>query len=363
MTEDNKCTLVGQLKMEKVQQTLNEVLLKLEKMNSIETKLTGISTQITGIDGRLSTLEGRTTSLEGQYAQLAPNTEKVNELEQSVTFLSEKYEEMKKASEAQKTWFEEASRNIGLATAETIMLKARIEDLQNSLEQEKIARNTESQYWKTCLNLKLCGIPIQPGEEIRTSSPTNPVTRSVVERICQAAQINLPPGALDVCHRLGNDTTSPIILRFSGKGARYSFFNQRHKLKAITSNDVDFNGLPQIQPPNGERGGPGGRRGGRRGGRHGDRHGGQQRQQTTIPTTGSKIYIQEHLTNFNRSLLKATKTMLDGKFQFPGYIMHGEVRCKIAENADYDVIRCASDIQNMMEKHGIEKDSTILAEI
>ena len=351
--------------MEKVQETLNEVLLKLEKMNSIETKLTNISTQITGIDGRLSTLEGRTTSLEGQYAQLTPQTEKVNELEHSVAFLSAKYEEIKKESEAQKTWFEEAKRNIGLTTAETIMLKARIEDLQNSLEQEKIARNTESQYWKTCLNLKLCGIPIQPGEEIRTPSPTNPVTRAVVERICHAAQINLPPGALDVCHRLGEDTTSPIILRFSGKGARYAFFNQRSKLKAITSNDVDFNGLPQIQSrsnANGERGGPGGRQGGRRGGHHGDRHGGQ-RQQATIPSTGSKIYIQEHLTKYNRSLLKASKTLLDGKFQYPGYIMHGEVRCKIAENADYDVIRCASDLQKMMEKHGIVKDTAILTEI
>ena len=345
--EGVKCT-VGQITMEKVQQTLDNVLAKLEKIDSIEEKIVGISSQITGFDTRLTTLEGRTSSLEKQYAELNPKVEKVGELEKSVQFLSAKYEEMKKSHDATTKNYTDLQRNVNMATAESLMLKGMVEDLKNNLEQEKRGRNNVEQYWRTCLNLKLCNVPIQPGEEVKTPTPTNPVTRAVIDRVCAAAQINLPPGAIDVCHRLGDDTVSPIIIRFTGKGARYHFHNQRKKLKNISSLDVNFEGLPQIQQKPDRNGRT------RRGGR-----GQQQRKPTVIPAEGVQMYTQDHLTKYSKSLLKATKTALEGKFQFPAYVMDGEVRCKIKEDNDYDVIGCGSDLRRVMEKHNINIDLSL----
>ena len=152
--------------------------------------------------------------------------------------------------------------------------------------------------------------------------------------------------------RLGDDTVSPIIIRFTGKGARYHFHNQRKKLKNVTSRDVNFEGLPKIQQQP-DRNGRARRGGGRK----------QQREPTVIPEEGLQMYTQDHLTKFSKSLLKATKTALKGKFQFPAYVMDGEVRCKIEEDNDYDVIGCASDLRRVTEKHNITIDVSLFAHL
>ena len=88
-------------------------------------------------------------------------------------------------------------------------------------------RNREQQYTRTSINLKLCGVPIQEGEEEVSNTKTNPITKFVIEKVCEAAGIQVPESSIDVCHRLGNDTHSPIIIRFSSKSARFDFYNQK----------------------------------------------------------------------------------------------------------------------------------------
>ena len=55
--------------MEALQDKLNQILEKVEKMEGIESQLSNISTQLNGIDGRLTTLEGRTTALEKHHVE------------------------------------------------------------------------------------------------------------------------------------------------------------------------------------------------------------------------------------------------------------------------------------------------------
>ena len=104
----------------------------------------------------------------------------------------------------------------------------------------------------------MCGLPLQPGEDERADTPSNPVTRELLERVCQTASITLPPSAIDVCHRLGNERRSPIIIRFTSKSARYLFFSQRYKLTKISTLDVNYTNLPVIP----QRDATGGDRGG-----------------------------------------------------------------------------------------------------
>ena len=189
--------------MNKSQQTPDAVLAKVGKIDTVEAQLTGISQQISSFDSNLFTLEVRTAALEGQYKKIVEKTDKMKLL-------------MRRAIKN----FAKLPHEVNVSKAESIMLKGMIGDLRNDLEQQKVLQNTESQYWRTCFNLKLCGIPIQPGKEVKTPNPTNPVTRAVVERVCAAADINLPVGSIDVCHRLDDDITSPIILRFSGNNPR-----------------------------------------------------------------------------------------------------------------------------------------------
>ena len=324
--------------MEAFQDKLSKILEKVEKMDKIESQLSNISTQLNGIDGRLTTLEGRTTALEKQHDELSEKTAKFTELQQSVEFLSTKYDEMMKVADSNTKNVTDLRQSCTQLTAENIMLKGMLKDFKNNMEQEKVARNEDSQYFRTSHNIKICGMPIQPGEDIKTENPHNIVTGEVVTRICVAAGINLPEGAIDVCHRLGDNVTSPIIIRFSGKYSRYAFFNQRQKLKKITLSNVNLTNLPVIDQPQRET--------------RGNRNSRDQVRDGAIPSGDSKIYVQEHLTRYTKELLKVTKLSFGNdselQFKYPGYIMHGQVRFKRAENDKYEVIRCASDIKRVL---------------
>ena len=119
-------------------------------------------------------------------------------------------------------------------------------------------------------------------------------------------------------------------------------------MKNITHLNVDFNNLPKMEV------------------RHDDerprknrREGG--RPTKVIPDTGSKIYMQDHLTKYSKAILKATKANLEGpKFKYPAYVMDGEVRCKTAQGEDYTVIRCMSDLKKVMVKHDIPIDDVTI---
>ena len=218
--------------------------------------------------------------------------------------------------------------------------------------QEKIACNSDAQYQRTSINVKLCGLPLQPGEVIQSNTPSNPVTSALVTRVCEAASISLlSPNDVDVCHRLGSRPRCPIIIRFKSKSARYNFFNQRWKLKETDTTKIDYSGLPVVTPR------------GQNAGRGGHQPGSSKYPLRTrssadsdeTPTYGEPedphpIYMQEHLTKQTKDLLKDTKTALSElHFEYPGYIKDGEVRAK-REGTDKPIlIRSMADIEKIKD--------------
>ncbi len=341
--------------MEELQKTLDKVLLQVEKIDTVENKLSDISEKISGIENRVSNVEGRATSLETNHRDNAPKIAKIDGLEQSCTFLSQQYEDVLRKDAENKTNITALQGDVRKLAVENVKLRGQICNIQNSLDQEKVARNQDAQHARTSLNIKLCGVPIQAGEDEKsTFTPSNTVTFAVITRVCEAAEISLPPNCIDVCHRLGNDSTSPIIIRFHGKSNRFAFFSQRHKLKKITSLDINFRDLPIIVP--------------RDQGRHPPRGGLQQRnpprsrqpraEANELATEGSKIYMQEHLTKYTKSLLKVSKVKLHEVFKFPGYIMSGEVRCKKTEEDKFMRIGSISDLKRIMTDHLIAYEET-----
>ena len=219
---------------------------------------------------------------------------------------------------------------------ENVYLKSMMHDVKSKLEEEQVKRNIDAQYHRTSLNLKLCGVPFQPGEEVKTQNPNNAVTCEVVKRVCVAAHINLPQNAIDVCHRLGDDDYSPIIIRFFGKSSRYSFFTQRYKLKDITSTCIDFTKLPHVNyPPNIKR-------------------------RTPIrDNKESDIFVQEHLTKYSKNLLNAAKKTLQKHFEYPGYIMNGEVRCKKSQNAKFEKLTSLADLKKILSDNKIKFEENL----
>ena len=86
-------------------------------------------------------------------------------------------------------------------------------------------------------NVKVVGVPLQIGEDDKTE-PNNKATLAIISKIAEGVDIqHFTPKQIDVCHRVGNDKYSPIIIRFKKKDDRMKFFNQRKKLYDKVSDD------------------------------------------------------------------------------------------------------------------------------
>ncbi len=230
-------------------------------------------------------------------------------------------------------------------------LRASLNNLQNELSQETVLRNREQQYHRTSLNVKLCGVPPQDGEE-DPKSVSNATSLEVIKRVCVAAKIEYDPNAIDVCHRLGKsdgEHSSPIIIRFKTKFSRFNFFKQKHKLKGLTPAEVDLSGFEhddsrqQRDSRDGGFGARGGFGAGRGGSDRGFGNGGFPQPAINL----NFIYMQEHLTKRNKDLLKAARAALKNDYDFPGYALNGEIRVKCTENDKYIVINSEADIEKL----------------
>ena len=74
---------------------------------------------------------------------------------------------------------------------------------------------------------------------------------------------------------------------------------------------------------------------------------------TTIATDNNedmRIYIQEHLTKFNKMLLKEMKVKLSNSYKYPGYVKNGELRAKQGDTDKYKVVSCMSDLNNLISE-------------
>ncbi len=321
-TFDNKITAIG------------------SRLDSIESSVSVHSSSLQRIDRALISDNTRIKTLEDTSAG---HTSLINEVKDSAKFLSDEYESMKLKL-----------ASINTLQSENVHLKKQIDDLENDVLQEKIARNGEQQYLRTSLNIKLCGVPSQPGEDIQTKTASNPVTLDVIKQVALQSDMHLPPSSIDVCHRLSDDPTAPIIIRFISKSSRFNFVAQKEKLKNITSADIDLSGIQIPKQLLSER--KDGHRGGSRGGRNGGattRNGGIGEAVANEFSGGfgspTHIYLQEHLTKRNKDLLKEAKSTLHETFEFPGYVYHGEIRAKRNKTSKHHVIKSKADIQTLLK--------------
>ena len=334
--------------------------LLLSRSNSTEKKIDGLNAQITDIkktvdqfDGRFAAIEKRTQENENKLLKFDDRVTaidtKVVDCVESTKFVSDQYDGLKTTVEGYKLKLDQLSSQFSSLDKENVNLKAGINDTLNQLEQEKSGRNQDAQYLRTSLNLKLCGLPLQPGEDIRTETPSNPVTLALINRVCDTANISMLPNAIDVCHRLGFERRSPIIIRFTSKSSRFQFHSQRSKLVNISTQNVDYTNLPKVtvtEKPN-TRGGGASR------GSRGAAHAGDTRVNPNAiegETEKHNIYVQEHLTKYNKDLLKEAKEVFgELDFEYPGYAKDGEVRVKQKTDSKPHIIRCRTDIKRLKD--------------
>ena len=86
-----------------------------------------------------------------------------------------------------------------------------------------------------------------------------------------------------------------------------------------------------------------------RGGRGGGQGSIRVRKTEAVPgeTDKNSIFLQEHLTQYSKSLLKEAKETFKDDFQYPGYVKDGEVRVKRTVADRPQVIRSRADINRI----------------
>ena len=240
------------------------------------------------------------------------------------------------------------------------VLNSKCADVTNDLKEDKVVRNREAQYHRTPHNIKLCGVPFQVGEE-QSEEVCNAKTLETLIHVCDQAGIVVDTDDIDVCHRLGREQLSPILIRFFGKGKRGLLVNQKEKLKELNSHNLGLN--TTYQPPelpeeenNGVRGrnrrGRGRGRGSRGRGRVGYTDNGRSMVGSYVEgniCSKKNIFFQEHLTKATKDLLDTTKTILkDSGFKYPGYAKNGEVRVRKIDNGPYFVVSHVSDVMKLL---------------
>ena len=226
----------------------NDVLTQLKELLApLEKKIDKLTDRFDDIEKRFNDIEGKTSANEKRISENAENVESLNnqvkDCVKSCTFVSGSYDEVQLSLKR----VENRCKDLA---SENVLLKSKLDGLSNEMEQERSLRNQDAQYLRTSVNVKLCGLPLQAGEDERSATPSNPVTREIVNHVREAAQINIDKSDIDVCHRLGTDLRSPIIIRFISKSARYSFFSQRKKLTNVSTMDLNYTDLPTADSKN-----------------------------------------------------------------------------------------------------------------
>ena len=342
---------------------LNKIL---DKQSNLGEKIDNLTIKVEGLDEKLIKLDERISINEQcvkrneqstikNSAGISELDKKFDDIEKSCVHISEQYDDIKQTSDKNTKSITEFDVRLKSLTDENARLNAQINDCKNDLLQEKLARNSDAQYQRTSINVKLCGLPLQPGEIIQSSTPSNPVTSALVTRVCEAANISLlSANDVDVCHRLGSQPRCPVIIRFISKSACYNFFNQRWKLKDIDTTKLDYSELPVVTP-RGQNTAAGPGRGGHQTGSKYPLRTRNSVESDETPAYGEpenphSIYVQEHLTKQTKDLLRDAKAAFTPlHFEYPGYIKDGEVRAK-REGTDKPIlIRSKVDIENIIK--------------
>lgn len=316
---------------------MDEINKKLEILLNRTRNLEKLEVTVNQINCRLIDLEKK---VQDDFKNLATRVETV---ETSIKFTDSQYDQQKKTTD-------------NLVKQESD-LKNEIKDLnvgmrrlENELEQEKASRNEDAQHARSSTHVKLCGLPMQDGEdEYDQRSSDNPVTRALVVKVAGVADMrDFDSDQIDVCHRLGSDENSPIIIRFKHKCERMAFFHQRKNLANVTKSELglvprDPAKVAEMASARGARGGGRGGRG-RGGGRGGGARGGDNREER-----GDGIFMQDSLTHYSSQILSLVKDATSKlNFKYAGYVFNGQIRAKKGDTDKFIRFRCVSDISKLL---------------
>ena len=311
------------------------------KLDLLLNNVSVMDTKLSHMDTKLSQTNERMIQLELKFDEkFSVLEEKIRSLEDSQDFISKQYDKVKLINDNLITEHSNHDQEI-------IKMKQNLDKLNNELDQERTARNISEQYLRTSYNVKLGGIPIQPNED-ESNSTSNTATRDIVEKVAVASKMtNFNVNQIDVCHRLGKNIFSPIIIKFYKKADRFNFFNQKGLLKSLTLTNLNFKVSSEqvaiLNSAQSRNSSPGGRGGGRQqGGRSArwfDKDG---------KLKDRSIFLQESLTELNGELLKLAKdAAIAVGYKYTGYTVKGQVRVKLSDGAKYIPINSKHDLVNI----------------
>ena len=314
--------------------TLTEILKRLDRLDAIENKLDTLEYKIN------ETIKLQSKRIESLENNVSENNERITELEKS---------------------FEFHSKTVDKLCAEMIVKDGEIKSLKESndqlsvqVRQERLSRNVESQHYRSDHYVKLAGIPIQPGEESSTDTAvSNKASLAVIKKVtefCGFTDFEL--SQIDVCHRVGNNILSPIIIKFANKRDRFNFYRQKNKMRNLKCEKLGM-GPTSEQSAILKSGGIRSDRG--RGAKNNRGHDGRIKNGARFNThaDGSLnlpyVSIFEHLTKTNNDLLKEARAAANSaNFKYKGYTIGGEVRVKLSDGATHISIRDYSDLSKII---------------
>lgn len=161
-----------------------------------------------------SRLSDKLVQLEGAIHQVR---EGQNDIVRSISFLDEKYEEMK-----------EKTQKLERENKELKVANRALEEKMTNMAQQVLDLD---QYHRR-VNLELAGVPEEKEEK----------AEEIALAIAKKVAPTVTAADIDIAHRLGarkpNQRPRPIIVRFTNRRARNAVYDGRKKLKGTTSKDL-----------------------------------------------------------------------------------------------------------------------------
>ena len=228
---------------------------------------------------------------------------KVEDLEASTKFMSDKFEE-------QKSELTDISKLHNHLKEENALLNSTIKNVRLELETVKENENENAQYIRSSFMLELSNIPVQGKNE------------NSVEIVCKVADLakidNFHRNQIDVAHQTSKNKMASIIALFHKKSDRQNFYFQKKKISKVHVKLLSMEEDNACEIFNGE------------------------------PDAKSCIYVNESLTKQNCELLrKARERAKEKQYLYKGYTVKGEVRVKQHEKGDHIVIKSLKDIDKI----------------
>lgn len=170
-------------------------------------------------------------------SNVASLTTTVEDLRQSVQFVSSQFDEMTKRISS----LEELNSTL---SQENNLLKSTVFKLTNEVQQLRETANNQEQYLRRdCLEIK--GIPVMSEED----------TDEIVQKVAEAVNVNVDKSDISVSHRLfkqsysqvvrngrengdRNSSYPSIIVKFTRRNIRDNLYHARKRLKDVTTNDL-----------------------------------------------------------------------------------------------------------------------------